>query len=233
MRCRFGTLVLAMFAVAMPLTAHALELVSPAKGVTLRGATIAVVEWKSGTLPKGAEEWEAFLSIDGGKYYGYRITPHLEIGIRRFSFVVPNVDTANARIMIRTGDEARETRFEIPASFSITRDRHAAARLHAIVAHGRAESARDGDPAVLEWAEGSRDGSGLRERAADAAPKTAFVSATATEEGTQSTLAPDSLPLSLRSLPEHRLACSTTSPFAADTAPRVLDLLLVCRRLNI
>lgn len=227
------TLALALLAVAMPLAANALELVAPSRGVTLRGGTVASIEWNAGSLPKGAVEWEAFLSIDGGHYYGYRITPHLDIGIRRFSFLVPNVDTTRARIMIRTGDEERETRFEMPESFSIARDPHAAGRLHALFDRGRAESARDGDPAVLEWADGSRDGSGLSERAVNAEPKRVLIAASNGPDETATTLAPDSSNASPRLLTIRRRPAVASPATDARTEPRVLDLLLVCSRLNV
>jgi hypothetical protein len=41
-----------------------------------------------------AVEWEAFLSLDGGRTYPVRITPHLDLSIRRrFHFQVPAFPT--------------------------------------------------------------------------------------------------------------------------------------------
>ncbi len=74
----------------------------------LRGGTRATVWWSAESLPPFVEEWEAFLSVDGGKFYAYRITPHLEADLRQFTFEVPNVETDQARILIRAGDERRE-----------------------------------------------------------------------------------------------------------------------------
>src|SRR5206468_13129986 len=77
-------------------------------------------------VPPDAQEWEAFLSLDGGAHYTIRITPHLDLAVRRVRWVVPNVDAGAARIKIRVGDERRETSFELPEIFAIARDPNAA-----------------------------------------------------------------------------------------------------------
>src|SRR6187549_1402423 len=109
----------ALFALASFARADSLHLLAPEAGTTLRGGSFAELRWSAPQLPAAAEEWEAFLSIDGGTYYAFRVTPHLEIDLRHFTFIVPNVDTRDARILIRVGDEKRETHFELPGSFSI------------------------------------------------------------------------------------------------------------------
>src|SRR6059058_4645622 len=105
----------------------ALLLFAPAlhAGTVLRGGSFANIGWSAATLPGNAEEWEAFLSLDGGHYYAFRITPHLEVARRQFTWVVPNVDAENARILIRAGDERRETLYESPATFAIVHDARA------------------------------------------------------------------------------------------------------------
>ena len=217
---------------AMPLFAEPLRLAAPRAGQVLHGGGFATIQWSADALPPHAEEWEAFLSIDGGKYYAFRITPHLDLGIQRFDFVVPNVDTRNARILIRTGDEKRETLFEIPDRFTIIRDTRAEVQVpHA--SGGRAEAARDGDPAVLAWADGARNGSGITQQS--------------------------SIPVSSRSLGSHTTStvdaspvlapagdCAVTPPIEsvaqptrvvhvrkAEPTPVTADLLLVCSRWNI
>src|SRR5512132_528159 len=98
---------------AAPVAASAgqisVRLQQPLDQSTLRGGSTAVITWSAGALGPGVVEWEAFLSVDGGQYYGARITPHLDISIREFRWTVPNVDTSNARILLRFGDERRET----------------------------------------------------------------------------------------------------------------------------
>jgi hypothetical protein len=139
-------------------------LIAPALGaapLTLRGGSFATIERPAAALPAYAEEWEAFLSLDGGRYYAVRITPHLDIARRQFVWLVPNVETTNARILIRTGDERRETLYELPATFAIVRDAHAELPQRAIVPSAHAEAAREGDPAVVAWTDGDRSGGAL------------------------------------------------------------------------
>jgi len=140
---------------------------APREGEVLRGGTRTVVSWSAASLPRFVEEWEAFLSVDGGKDYAYRITPHLEVDRRQFTFEVPNVETGNARILIRAGDERREIEL-VSQTFAIRRDgvRALAAAPLEIVDAERGEKARAGDRGVVEWIDGDRDGSHLTPRSA-------------------------------------------------------------------
>jgi len=137
-------------------------LVAPAlhAATTLRGGSFATIE-RPAALPANAEEWEVFLSLDGGAYYAFRITPHLDVARRQFTWVVPNVDTTRARILIRAGDERTETLFELPATFAIVRDARAEAPHATVVPSMPGEAAREGDPGVVAWTDGDRAGEGL------------------------------------------------------------------------
>ena len=137
-------------------------------GAVLRGGTRATVAWSADRLPAFVEEWEAFLSVDGGAYYGYRVTPHLDADRREFTFEVPNVDATNARILIRAGNEHREIELETSASFVIQRDpaRALAEPPVQIIEEKRGEAARAGDRGVIEWIDGDREGRQLVERSA-------------------------------------------------------------------
>lgn len=147
---------------------------APAEGAVLRGGTRATVSWSAASLPRFVEEWEAFLSVDGGKYYAYRITPHLEVDQRRFTFVVPNVETDQARILIRAGDERREIELDSARTFVIRQDpaEALAAEPLEVVEEERGEPARLGDRGVIEWIDGERDGSNLTPRSARRRPLT-------------------------------------------------------------
>jgi hypothetical protein len=138
--------------------AAALEVSAPATGSTLRGGSVARLAWSAEALPADVDEWEAFLSIDGGAHYAFRITPHLDIALRSVTWLVPNVDTRDARLLIRTGDERKERTFVLPLSFAIARDANAHIALRPIGANRRGESAREGDDPVAGWAEGDRRG---------------------------------------------------------------------------
>src|SRR3954454_20904729 len=95
----------------------AVELLAPQAGATLAAGSEAELAWTPGAgfsrLPD-AEEWEAFLSLDGGATYPVRITPHLDQDLRRVRFRVPDLPAADARILLRFGDERRETVVALP-----------------------------------------------------------------------------------------------------------------------
>ncbi|HEY0554948.1 MAG TPA: hypothetical protein VGG20_11820 [Thermoanaerobaculia bacterium] len=148
-------------------TGAPVELVAPRDGATLAAGSVAELAWAPGVgfsqLP-GVEEWEAFLSLDGGASFPVRITPHLDQDLRRVRFQVPPFATADARILLRFGDERRETVVELPARLAI-----AAAPLPATAfllsrqAFAPGEPARPGSAGVVAWVEGSRRGGVLRQ----------------------------------------------------------------------
>lgn len=135
------------------------RLVFPAAGDELTAGSVATIEWEGLYLPEHADEWEAFLSLDGGHTWPLRITPHLDISIRRFEFRVPDLPTRDARILLRFGDERREVEMETPQSFAIARG-----ALHAaITAPPPRQVLSRGERGVVVWVEGTRSGEGLRE----------------------------------------------------------------------
>ncbi len=218
---------------ALPLSAEVLRVTAPRAGAPLLGGSFATMQWTAGALPPHAEEWEAFLSIDGGKYYAFRITPHLDIDRRRFDFAVPNVDTSNARILIRTGDEKRESLFELPERYSIVRDARASVLPHLLSRARGPEAAREGDPAVIAWADGDRAGSRVTRQAA--ATTSTRIAAVAGETRSWS---PVVAPKTLRTSSAIRLTVArapASQPFAniVDHDLPAADLLLVCQRRNI
>ena len=161
---RFTILTRCLAAAAMALlgpalfAASAIALLEPKDGTVLRGGSVAMITWTAtATLPRDAEEWEAFLSVDGGAYYASRITPHLDIDIRSFEWRVPNVSSKSVRLLIRVGNERDESTFELPLRFSIEATPPMGFSF-APPAKSRGESARPGDPSVVEWASGDRQG---------------------------------------------------------------------------
>src|SRR5436190_13809814 len=132
---------------AFALQAEPLRLLAPSNGDVLPGGRFVTLAW-SGDHP-GAEEWEAFLSVDGGRFYSVRLTPHLDIDVHRFDVLMPNVDSHDVRILIRTGDERNETILTMPQRFRI----HAEAptvQPARVQAEGP-ESARPNEPRVVVW----------------------------------------------------------------------------------
>jgi hypothetical protein len=201
-------------------------------GTVLRGGSFATIEWSAAALPANAEEWEAFLSLDGGGYYAFRITPHLDIARRQFTWLVPNVDTKNARILIRTGDERRETLHELPARFEIVRDGHAEVPRRTIVPAAQGEAARSGDPGVVAWTDGDRAGGGVVLRTA--LPERARVAALHVQsERADVAVAPGGfLVLSSWLLGAHR-KLTTKNQELTTTNLEPVDILLRSSRLNI
>ena len=131
----------------------------------LAGGSRATLSWRPGPTFAAlgrAEEWEVFLSLDGGATFPMRVTPHLDADIRSFAFPVPDVDAADARLLLRFGDEERETEVEVPHRI-VTFGSHArfdASPTEQAVHPG--EAARPGEAGVSSWLEGSRRGDDLR-----------------------------------------------------------------------
>lgn len=143
------------------------ELLAPQAAIPLAAGSTAVLQWEplSGLAALPArEEWEAFLSLDGGRTYSFRITPHLDGDLRRTLWEVPGVPSADVRLLLRFGNERRETAIELPQRFTIAATPAPILGLlpRAALALRRGEAARPGDRGVVAWTEGSRRG--LRQR---------------------------------------------------------------------
>ena len=149
------------------------RLVSPQAGATLTAGSTVELEWAPLAELRGAEEWEAFLSLDGGKTYPLRVTPHLDLDLRRVQWRVPAVSTPSARLLLRFGDERDEKELELPHRFAIVPAAvppPAADLALARVAPSRGEPARPGHSGVVSWVEGSRRGGSLRQVVAGVQP---------------------------------------------------------------
>ena len=141
------------------------RVLSPLQEVELRAGSLAVLEWEplAAFDLLHAEEWEAFLSLDGGAHYPLRITPHLDSDLRRILWQVPGTPTRDARLLLRFGDERNETGYEVPLRFAISGP--AALPLAGAIAalSTPGEPARPGDSGVVIRIEGSRRGSSIRQ----------------------------------------------------------------------
>ncbi|MGE0641356.1 MAG: hypothetical protein AB7G12_15010 [Thermoanaerobaculia bacterium] len=108
------------------------------------------------------DEWEAFLSLDGGRDYSIRLTPHLDAEVRSFAVTLPDLATEEARLLLRFGDGRHEVEEEMPWTFAIeATSPHV--RLPRWLAMGRGEAARGGEAGVISWVDGPRDGSSTRQ----------------------------------------------------------------------
>ncbi|HXU32730.1 MAG TPA: hypothetical protein VN851_19340 [Thermoanaerobaculia bacterium] len=150
-------------------SARPLRLIAPSAAIPMVAGETAELEWgplaSFFSLPH-VEEWEAFLSLDDGATYPIRITPHLDRDLRRISWQVPEFPSRSARLLLRFGDERRETSIEMPHRFIILPGIEGASRLAATrsltsESFHLGEPARPGDPGVVLWVEGSRRGGDL------------------------------------------------------------------------
>jgi hypothetical protein len=179
------------------------RLAAPQHGTTLEAGSLALLDWEPlGPFEPFAqiEEWEAFLSLDGGAHYPVRITPHLDRDLRRILWQVPHIPTRDARLLLRFGNEHHETVFELPERFAITGTVSPFESGTISLAASPGEPARPGDAGVVAWVEGSRRGGALRQ----------VVAADAVGLATGQSLAPDEA---------RRLALETENPVPDPASP--------------
>ena len=167
-----------LFALAAPARAEELvRWIAPAPGSALVAGTSVTLEWAPGPAMAAfarAEEWEVFLSLDGGDRYLFRLTPHLDVAVRRVSVRLPDLPSPEARLLLRMGDERIEREQVIPGRYRIAlpRSPDVLPRRRALQ---RGEPARPGEPGVLAWSEGDRRGGRRIECEAPAPPVLAAV----------------------------------------------------------
>ena len=147
-----------------------IRLLAPATEVAWAAGGEIELAWEplAGALDADAEEWEAFLSLDGGRSWPVRLTPHLEIDRRRIRVRVPDLPTEDARLLFRIGDEREERAALLPERFRIVRDGTAPRDAPAAAptsGYARGERALEGSDETVFWADGARDGSGWQQRA--------------------------------------------------------------------
>jgi len=165
MRAALALLVLcgsALPAGALEMPPDGFEILSPQPHSELRAGGSLTLEWRAGPAAGTFEEWEAFLSLDGGATWPYRLTPHLDRALNRVEVELPAVASPRARLLFRFGDERRERELLFPFELAVAPPDRAAPSLAAARWTDRAaEPARPGLGGVSEWVEGARDGSRL------------------------------------------------------------------------
>ena len=158
------------------------------------------------------------------------------------SWQVPAIPTGNARLMLRFGDEKRETLVELPERFSIVGARGAMAPtpLLEIQAPARGERARldkdQRDAGVVAWVEGSRRGDAIRQVVAVAPPgfQTRIQPADTHDEAVElaggHSLPVPELRASLGAVPDAPPGSRFAGPL--DSHPFAFDILLLTQRRN-
>ena len=219
------------------------ELLAPQAATPLTAGATAVLQWAplSGLAALPArEEWEAFLSLDGGKTYSVRITPHLDSDLRRTLWEVPSVPSGDVRLLLHFGDERRETVIELPQRFTIAATPAPLLGLvrRAGLAPHEGEAARPGDRGVVAWTEGSRRGAGQRQVVAvgDAALRDGLRQPEPAREAVARTVRParTSPPAPTRgAVHSHPRARAAAAPDRArQDPPPPIDTILQTSRLN-
>lgn len=143
------------------------RLIAPADGPLVAGSEV-VVAWEPGpdfTALGRVDEWEAFWSVDDGATFPFRLTPHLDLDVRRVTVRLPEVPTERGRLLLRIGDERRERGVLLAQRFSLTLPlAEAATASPSAPPAARELVATAGEPAiaghagVVAWVEGSRRG---------------------------------------------------------------------------
>ena len=224
-------LALSILGCSAAFAATPVRLVAPSSGASLRGDHFATFTWSS-DRPIDAEEWEAFLSVDGGRYYSVRITPHLDLNLRSFEFLVPNIASDDVRLLMRVGDEHVETIYEFSQRFSI-RPSPSVVVGRRLTAEPPPESARPGEPPVVQWATGGRAGDNVT--VAHSRPRGAALRVRITEKHQTSTIALSRQETSAIELVADASAAVTFFSAPPASSPHIAsrDVLRLITRLNV
>lgn len=142
----------------------AVRLLAPAVHAEADPGSTLLLAWENDGTLKDVEEWEAFLSVDGGRTYPIRITPHLDASIHAFPWNVPLLPGADLSILLRLGNERTEHEIAFPGHLRIRKTippELLARRIDAQAAQ-RTEVLNDHGQLLVEWIDGTRDGLALR-----------------------------------------------------------------------
>jgi hypothetical protein len=119
-RTRAGAfLLLPLVLTAIPLSAAAPAWAGVALEVPTTVAAGQVIELRWRGLPVDVEEVELLLSLDGGRSFHVRLTEELDGHVESYRWLVPDLPTASARLMLRMGDGAGERVAAISREFRI------------------------------------------------------------------------------------------------------------------
>jgi hypothetical protein len=219
-----------VFAALLAATATAaaadVSLLAPGANERLDGGRDAMLSWTAGSLPAYAEEWEAFLSVDGGAYYAVRITPHLDTRTRTFRWHVPNVAASQARLLLRVGNERDEQIIEFPQSFTIVPS-DATLDLTSAWSDEAGEAATSGGAPSVEWISADLVRHRRRDSTATDVPS---IGALHTFDAAAIASTDNALHAGANSKP---LPVTQAAPPRADAAGAVRPILLLTTRLNV
>lgn len=213
------------------------RLLEPAVGTQVVAGSTIFIHWDAASTPANVDEWEAFVSIDGGRTYLSRVTPHLDATVHRFRWTVPELPGADVTLLLRFGDERDERRFVFPSRMRIRGI--AGAALVTPKSGVRGEAFDVDEEGATSWIDGSRDGASLRSfvlggnamssgRAEVGAPLHDRSGAALTAGGSRTDWAGNSGVAAIAAVPRSRSRQPEPWP-----RPFVTDILLMSRRRNI
>ncbi len=96
------------------------RVLAPAAGSIVRAGAVIEIRWTD--VPDSSRELELLLSLDDGGRFPVRLTGELHPGTRSFTWQVPNLPAAHARILVRFDDDGREEEGEAGPPFTILAD---------------------------------------------------------------------------------------------------------------
>lgn len=214
------------------------HLLEPASGAGITAGSAASIAWEASAVPANVEEWEAFISIDGGRSFPVRVTPHLDLAVRRFQWTVPDLPGAEISVLLRFGDEQEEHRFVFPVRSRIARRARGAPPIAPTEELGARRELDLIEENAAAWTEGTRAGTFLRSvilATSSFTRRAAFDSQRGGEIG--SALAPRSRrdPTTPEPLGDFDVGANRATGLAAHAPvlPFIADILLMSRRRNI
>ena len=150
-----------------------IALAEPRDGTVLDGGSRSRLAWRPldgfGAIGELADvdEWEAFLSVDGGRTYPLRITPELDLDRREIAWEVPNLASDDVRLLFHFGGPATdgeriEVAMVLPQTFRIALADDAPVSPGPSWMLGRGQLSLPDEPGVAGWVEGTRRGERLR-----------------------------------------------------------------------
>jgi len=96
------------------------RMLAPEAGAIVRAGEIVEIRWAD--VPEPSREFELLLSLDDGDRFPVRLTDELQPGTCSYTWRVPNLPTAYARILVRFEDDGREDEGEAGPAFTILAD---------------------------------------------------------------------------------------------------------------
>ena len=207
------------------------RLIEPAAHAEVVAGETLFLTWDAANVPPEVEEWEAFLSVDGGRTYPIRITPHLNAGIRRFAWTVPLLPGADVSILLRLGDERAEHEIAFLNRLHIRRTIPPEMLFRENVVRKTA-TLDDHGQTLTEWIDGPRDGSVLQRVVVSATALGAAHHLTQREPHALALVRSNCGRIEPAANVSRLIETSRTAP-RPPSQSRNVDLLTLARRLNI